>query len=133
MATKYVIDTHALVWFLAGSSRLGLNAKSVLQDPNSELILPATALSEACWIAERGRVGLTVTAILTALDADSRIVVSPLDRAVIERSNGLTAIGEMHDRQIVATALLLQEQGEVVALLTRDANITSSGSVPNVW
>ena len=41
-----------------------------------------------------------------------------------------TAIPEMHDRQIVATALLAQEAGVDVAILTKDANITASGLVP---
>jgi PIN domain nuclease of toxin-antitoxin system len=49
---KYVVDTHALIWFLAGSPRLGVNAASVLSDPASELILPATVLAEICWIVE---------------------------------------------------------------------------------
>ncbi len=57
----------------------------------------------------------------------------PLDWAVIERSNTLTTIGEMHDRQIAASAVLLGEAGESVALLTTDLNITASGVVPIVW
>ena len=32
---KYVVDTHALVWFLEGNSRLGVNAKTVLADTES--------------------------------------------------------------------------------------------------
>jgi hypothetical protein len=40
---KYILDTHALIWFLEGNSRLGLNAKEILADSSSELILPAIA------------------------------------------------------------------------------------------
>jgi PIN domain nuclease of toxin-antitoxin system len=40
---KYVIDTHALIWFLEGNSRLGKNAKNVITDPSSQLVLPAIA------------------------------------------------------------------------------------------
>ncbi|MGV2831460.1 twitching motility protein PilT [Myxosarcina sp. GI1(2024)] len=29
---KYVIDTHTLVWFLEGNSRLGIDAKNILAD-----------------------------------------------------------------------------------------------------
>ena len=47
---KYVIDTHALIWFLEGNSRLGENAKNVLTDPSSQLVLPAIALAEAVWM-----------------------------------------------------------------------------------
>ena len=47
---KYVVDTHALVWFLEGNSRLGVNAKTVLANTESLLILPAITLAEAIWM-----------------------------------------------------------------------------------
>ena len=56
-----------------------------------------------------------------------------MDRAIVEICNGLTAVGEMHDRQIVATALAVAAQGETVALLTKDENITASGAVAVIW
>ncbi len=133
MAITYVIDTHALLWFIIGSPKLGANAKAILQDTSSQLILPATVLAEAFWIIERGRVSLTIGDLLKRIDTDNRIAFFPLDRAVIARSDDLKVIGEMHDRQITATALLLIERGMDVALLTRDSNITSSGLVPIVW
>ncbi len=42
-------------------------------------------------------------------------------------------IGEMHDRQIVTTALVLADQGNQVTLITRDENIKASGVVPILW
>src|SRR5579884_763377 len=133
MATLHVIDTHTLVWFLGNDPRLGPNADVILQNPASVLILPATALAETCWIVQRGQVPLSIANVLAVIDSDPRIVVYPLDRCVIERSNGLTTIGEMHDRQIVATALVLFDDGETVDLLTADANITASGVITVVW
>ena len=130
---KYVVDTHALIWFLANSPRLGPNADRILSDPSSELVLPATALAEVCWIVERRAVGLALADVLSVLDSDARFVLYPLDRAVIDKSNTLRAIGEMHDRQITATAALLIDAGESASLLTHDADITASGLVPVVW
>lgn len=130
---KYVIDTHVFLWFIGGNAKLSATAKAALNDPVNELVLPATALGEACWIVERRPVGLSIADILMAIDGDPRLSVYPLDRAVIERSNALTAIGEMHDRQIAATTLLLIEGGEPAALVTADQNITASGLVPIVW
>lgn len=46
------------------------------------------------------------------------MTVIPLDRTILEKTLTLTDINEMHDRQIVATALVLIDQGESVALLT---------------
>ena len=133
MVTKNTLDTHTLLWFLADDPRLGPNAGAVLEDPESELVLPAIVLAEACWIVQRGRIALSVLDLLAAIDADPRIQVVALDRTIIERSVGLTAIGEMHDRQIVATVLVLQDKGETVRLLTADRDITASGVIPIIW
>ncbi|MEW6299189.1 MAG: PIN domain-containing protein [Thermodesulfobacteriota bacterium] len=134
MATKYVVDTHALVWFLEGNPRLGENAKAVLEDLNSKLVLPVVVLAEACWMIEHGKTSIpTVNDFLRAVDTDPRVIVVPLDRAVLDKTLTLAAIPELHDRQIVATALLLGEQGEPVALVTKDANIRGSGFVSTIW
>ena len=131
---KYVVDTHALIWFLEGNSRLGENATNVLSDPTSQLILPAIALAEAAWIVERGRTSIpSVVALINTVNADPRLIIYPLDKAIIQQSLGLSAITEMHDRQIVATVLVLAHQGETVTLLTCDQNITASGLVPIFW
>lgn len=131
---KYVVDTHALIWFLEGNSRLGENAKNVLSDPTSQLILPAIALAEAAWIVERGRTSIpSVVELLNAVNADPRLVLYHLDQAIIQQSLSLSVITEIHDRQIVSTVLILARQREIVTLLTRDQNITTSGLVPIFW
>ena len=108
MPTDYVIDTHALIWNLEGNPRLGTNAKAVLADPHSVLILPIIALAEACWIVESGKTSIArVVDLLRAVDADARVTVTSLDRSILDLAHGLTSIGEIHDCLIVATALQL--------------------------
>lgn len=75
----------------------------------------------------------SIAHLLGDVDADPRIILVPLDRAILDPSLTLTALGEMHDRQIVATALSLARPGTAVPLLSRDANITASGLVAVVW
>jgi PIN domain nuclease of toxin-antitoxin system len=134
MSDRYVVDAHPLIWYLEANSRLGANARAVLADPQSELFLPIIALAEACWIVEHGRCRIpSISNLLAHVDADPRIVLVPLDRPTLDRSLTLTTIGEMHDRQIVATALQLTGGGGQVALLTRDENIRLSGLIPTVW
>lgn len=134
MATQYVVDTHALVWFLEGNPRLGINAKALLEDPTSVLIVPMIVVAEACWIIEHGRTSLpSISDFLKAVDADPRVTVVALDRAILDKTLTLLAIGEMHDRQIVATALHLRDQGETVILITKDTNIRDAGVVPTTW
>jgi PIN domain nuclease of toxin-antitoxin system len=55
MATKFIVDTHALVWHLEGNRALGKQAKAVIDSPQSDLILPIIALAEAAYIVEKGR------------------------------------------------------------------------------
>ena len=134
MADRNVLDAHTLIWYVEDNPRLGANAGVLLDDPAGRFFLPIIALAEACHIVARGRTAVpSVADLLTDVDADRRITVVPLDRAVFNLSLSLAAVPEMHDRLIVATALSLRAPGESVALLTCDANITASGLVPLVW
>lgn len=131
---KYVIDTHALIWFLEGNSRLGANAKAVLSHSDSQLVIPATTLAEAVWIVERGRTSIpSGKDVIAAVESDYRVLIYPLDKEIIEMTMSLSSINEMHDRQIAATALVLASKGDMVQLLTCDQNITASGLIPIVW
>jgi len=88
------------------------------------------------WIIERkpDKVGgLTYEVVQQALDLDSRISIYPLNRRVIERSISLTAVNEMHDRQIVATTAVVIDDGGDASLVTCDINITNAGYVPITW
>jgi PIN domain nuclease of toxin-antitoxin system len=128
---RYVVDTHAMIWFLEGNSRLGANARIFLSDASSQLILPVIAVAEAAWIIERGKTSIpSVESLFNAINSDP---IYPLDKAVVQKSVGLSKINEMHDRQIVATALVLEEQGEKATLLTCDKNIVDSGLVTVAW
>jgi PIN domain nuclease of toxin-antitoxin system len=134
MANEYVVDAHALIWFLGANPRRGANARAAMQDPANVLYLPIIALAEACWAVEHGKTAVpSVAALLADVDADPRIVLVPLDRAILDRAHTLLAIGEMHDRQIAATALHIAGASSSVPVLTCDADITSSGLVPVVW
>ncbi len=78
---QYIVDTHALIWFLEGNPRLGIAAKQVLENSESKLVLPAIALAEAAFIIERGKTSIpSVIDLHTAVNGDPRIVVYPLVR-----------------------------------------------------
>ena len=89
MAHKYVLDTHALVWYLEG------NPQAVLADP--------------------------------------RLEIYPLNWEVFQQTLTATAVPEMHDRQIVATAIHLRALGHTTSVLTKDNTIVAAGLVPITW
>lgn len=136
MAHKYLLDTHALIWFLEGNSRLGQNAKNILMNRESQFVLPLIALAEATIIIERGRTTIPdVNQFVMRIYADSRIEIFPLTLDVFKRS--MTAEGlkipELHDRFIVSTGLYLQDLGETIEMVTKDAEILASNVLPIIW
>lgn len=134
MANEYVLDTHTLIWYLEGNPRLSAKAKTPMDDPASILYLPIIALAEACWIVERNKCAIpSVNNLTTDVDCDARIITIPLDRTILDLSCSLTAINEMHDRLIVATAIHLGGSSKSLPLISCDGNITVSGLVPVVW
>ena len=132
--TEYVLDAHTLVFHLENNSKMGIRAGLILDSPASSLVLPAIALAEAMWIVGKGRTTLNSPQIvLQEVDADFRVKVVPLTRDIVAKTLNMPKNLEMHDRQIIATALWLADQGTAVSLLTKDAAITASGLVPIVW
>jgi PIN domain nuclease of toxin-antitoxin system len=136
MAHKYILDTHALIWFVEGNKRLSESAKAILVATDSQMVLPLIALAEAVIIIERGRTTIPdVSKFLTRVYADSRIEIFPLTLDVFERSltpEGLR-IPELHDRFIVSTGLHLQDLGETIEIITKDLAITDAGVLSVIW
>ncbi len=136
MATKYILDTHALVWYIEGSQRLGQQAKAIIDSPSSELVLPIIVLAEIGFLIERNRVTIpSITVLLNRLSNDPRIDIYPITLDIFKRSQtveGLT-IPELHDRFIVSTGLLWQDLGYAVAILTKDRSIVNAAVLPVIW
>ncbi len=53
----YVVDAHALIWFLGQNPRLGSLAKEAISSSDSILYLPAVALADVLWIVKSRQVG----------------------------------------------------------------------------
>lgn len=134
MATKFIVDTHALIWHLEGKPTLGRKAKAVIDSPRSELVLPIIALAEAVFIIEKGRTSIpTVSDLLNDVFSDPRIEIYPLSFEILQASLTLAAVPEMHDRLIVATGIHLQNLGENVEIITKDNEIIVASLLPVVW
>jgi PIN domain nuclease of toxin-antitoxin system len=126
----YFPDTHSLVWYLAGSSRLPQVARDALAEPSSRMVVPAIVLAEIHFLHARGRVSVSLQTVLSFVSSTARCAIQPLDESVIRH---LPAGLDIHDALIVATAIMYRDdRGESVALITRDADIRTRGLVPVV-
>jgi len=130
-----VLDTHTMLWYLDGHPRLSDRAARVLDRSTIQVWVPVIALAEALFILEKGRtdVSLSEVELLSRIAMDERFIVIPLDETIMALTLDCKAIPEMHDRQIVATAIMAQNAGFTVTLLTRDEAIRSANLVPTLW
>jgi len=124
----FIVDTHALAWFVSRDLRLSAKARTVLRDPNVRLIIPAIVLAEIKYLGHKGRLTQTLDEVLRVINNDPRCTIYPIDLSVVSKAPlGL----DIHDSLIVGTALVQREA--ITGILTRDEAITSSGLVPTLW
>jgi PIN domain nuclease of toxin-antitoxin system len=125
---SYVVDTHALVWYLTGDRRLGSQAEAVLNDPDVTLIIPAIVLAEIKDLAHKGRFAQTLADVLAVIGSDARCRVYPIDLDVV---NVTPVQLDIHDSLIVGVALV--QPDPVDGVLTCDRAIISANLVSVVW
>ncbi|MBU4038084.1 MAG: PIN domain-containing protein [Proteobacteria bacterium] len=127
----FVIDTHALLWYLTEDKRLGKKAFKIFEKADkgeAEIIIPTTVLAEALFITEKHKVDIKFMDIIEEIENSSNYFIHSLDLEVILKCHELIKIPELHDRVIVATSLLLDAK-----LITKDEIITDSKIVEVVW
>lgn len=127
-----VLDTHAWIWWIDGSSQLSKRAGHVIDAAVGEGAVSASAIS--CWeiamLARKGRLELTTSVEdwIARCEALPFFSVVPIDSRIATRAAGLPAIHEdPADRIIVATALT-----SGATFVTKDRRLAAFG-VPTVW
>ncbi|MEJ2285868.1 MAG: type II toxin-antitoxin system VapC family toxin [Desulfobacterales bacterium] len=127
---KYLLDTHAFLWFVSDDSRLSYRAKSIIKTGNNEVYFSAASAWEMSIKIRLGR--------LTIEDDLEPFIVKQLAEnsfhalsVTIFHSIYTSKLPEIHkdpfDRMIIA-----QSQIEDMHLISQDKNIKKY-KVPVVW
>lgn len=131
---KYLLDTHAWVWWNMKPGQLSPRARSLLAKSGrrDEILLSAISPWEFCKLLEKGRLGISCHPeewITQALDMPGLRLV-PLSPVIACRSTFLppTFGGDPADQIIVATA-----REENATILTRDRAIRKYPHVRSLW
>ena len=128
------VDTHALVWYIEGSSQLSATALAALQSAAAQgdpIYVSSVCLVEIVYLAEKGKLSVAlfdrIAQMLRQGNTALREVPFTLDMADRLRGIARTLVPDMPDRMIAATAVTLG-----VPLVTRDQRIQNAG-VPTIW
>lgn len=130
----FVLDTHVLVWWIEGNSKLPPTIAAQLDDPAHKKVIPAIALAELIDLCLKRRVRLVVQSIVPSLINDPDLRIAPISATIAARTARLSQLDDIHDRLIVATALeMISDARSNVLLVTADARIRAAQVVPVLW
>ena len=105
---RLLLDTHALIWWLAGDPSLSFNAKTAVVDPDNEVFVSAASAWE---IATKYRIGKLPDAAALARDIHSALarqgfIALPI---TIQHGQGAGSLPGPHrdpfDRMLIAQAI----------------------------
>jgi predicted nucleic acid-binding protein len=130
MQNRYAADTMALILYLEKRklSKVVANIFSEVENGNIELIIPAMAVAELAYLAERERIDTNLIEVRKLLTDIKNVKIEPLKFEIIEAAFKIKSIPELHDRLITATAAFYNS-----TLITNDPIIQASGSVKVIW
>jgi PIN domain nuclease of toxin-antitoxin system len=126
---RYLLDTHAAIWFFNGDSILPEKAKEIILDPSNHICLSIASVWELAIKTSLGKLDFTGGAAGFAhLAADNGFPLCPVETAHLSILETLPWIHrDPFDRLLIATTL-----SEQMILITGDGNIARY-DVPQVW
>ena len=132
--TDYVADTHALIWYLENSPRLGSQARIAFDACDRgeiQIYVPTICLVEIVYLMEKGRISPEMKSMLDEelKSGESGLVLADLNMDVVDQIANVLRddIPDLPDRVIAATALALD-----LPLISRDRKIVLSG-LDTIW
>lgn len=127
---KLLLDTHALLWFLAGSAELGTRARRSIEDLRNERLVSVASLWEMAIKISLGRLSFptTDTGAVVGLLRSNRMEMLPVEAA---HALGVAQLPRHHrdpfDRLLIAQAIL-----EGAAIVSRDEQFAAY-NVRRIW
>jgi PIN domain nuclease of toxin-antitoxin system len=131
MNESYVIDTHALFFYLSKSKELSIRAREICARFNQgdvTFVIPWIVIAELYWLIKKRSPEMGFNAEFQKLYDHPNTVFIGLDSEQVLRLSDFNKVTEMHDRIIVGVAHKLN-----IPLITKDQNIIESGYVTTIW
>ena len=117
---KYLLDTHALIWYFEDSSDMSIKVANLIDDPICQKFISVTSLWEIAIKSNIGKLNMQLS-FNTLLDVieSSELSILPVKN---DHLKGLSKLPFIHkdpfDRLLISTAIV-----EKITLITIDENI----------
>jgi PIN domain nuclease of toxin-antitoxin system len=128
---NYLADTVTIVHHLRRPSKLGAVSRRILAETDKgehHVFISAVSLMEVLYLAEARRITLSLRDLLARLGTSQNYSIAPVDSLVVEAAAAIDDVPELHDRIIVATAIVHN-----LPILTPDLVMAASRHVQTVW
>ncbi|MBE9014325.1 type II toxin-antitoxin system VapC family toxin [Pseudanabaenaceae cyanobacterium LEGE 13415] len=115
---RLLLDTHAFLWFIEGSSDLSSGARTLIEDQNNQRFLSVASLWEMSIKVSIGKleIGMTFTELVQRQVYENAIELLEI------RSNHLDALVQLpfHHKDPFDRLLIAQSLAESMPIVTRD-------------
>ncbi len=129
--TWFLVDTHALWWYLHSPDRLSPAASAIFrlaETGNANIVVPVIVVAEFHFLSVKFGRALAPTVLLDTLESVAGIRMSELGRAQIERVADFPEIPDIHDRLIAAESAAFD-----MPLVTKDAILSALAQIQTIW
>jgi PIN domain nuclease of toxin-antitoxin system len=128
---QYVLDTHALIWYLTANQRLSVAAKSVFDEIDTGRavgIVSVMVLAEILLLEEKKRTAVSFVDLVAALQQNDNFEIAAVTLGDVVAAKRLTQVPELFDRIIAALAV-----SRNATLVSRDAAFLDIEGLDILW
>jgi len=127
-----LLDTHVLVWMSSDPKRLSQKAREAIREARQKtgIFVATITLWELAWLAENGRLQVSMSVESFVQETVSRVIPKPLTPAIAALAARLPEKypRDPADRIIGATAII-----EGMQLVTADKQIRRAKVAQTIW
>jgi len=127
-----LLDTHVLIWMSSDPKRLSQRAREAIREARQKtgIFVASITLWELAWLAENGRIQVSMSVESFIRETISRVILKPLTPAIAALAVRLPEKypRDPADRIIGATAIV-----EGMALVTADKQIRQAKVAETIW
>lgn len=117
---RLLLDTHALLWWLADDERLGGRARGLIGDPENAVFVSVASLWEIVVKARVGKLDADIVEVLTAVERDdfTLLDITPAHLATLARLPAHADHRDPFDHLLIAQAIT-----EEATFVSQDRNV----------